>query len=511
MYKNVLVVFSKQDSALRARIEDDGLDGLRDAAGNQVVVHSARHASDARHKSEQLDLQFAIVGHRLSEDARSPVEDDAGIALCAALRARGATHPIVLMLPYVASMSNALMVRCRELDVIPFNDGADAAPLICRQVADFQPPPRTLDVTLRLRPDAPWRYELLGNRFSYHCHGELQVDADKMDLARTLSHAIGAIQGDEWYSSFEDLGRSLTRSLCEATPFRDELARGIELAGGIERARIAFSLGQGDRRHYPIALEALFPPAKYTDVPWMVRAPLYRNVHSGAAAATAPLALPERPLRVLLVAAEADGYVDALPGTGGRALRLDVLPRVQRECEGLQRLMQPRQREGVVRELTLLRPRRDGRLSKAQLLDTLESQDWNVVHFAGHSLAREDGDRESRGYLFVGGPGEPEPVAIDEVAPFLRRTSMVYLSCCESNSPAFAIELARNGVPIVIGYRWAVDDRFAALHAHLFFRHLFQQRRVETAFLHTRRALHRRFSRRDRVWASSMLVFGGDV
>ena len=210
-----------------------------------------------------------------------------------------------------------------------------------------------------------------------------------------------------------------------------------------------------------------------------------------------------------MVSANADGYVDQFSTSGGRALRLDSLGMVERECTGLERFLGRRQRDGAVRDLQVLRHAATGRLTKADLLRALESQDWNVVHFAGHSFAREDAHRESRGFLFVGRPGEPEAVGIDEVAPYLRRSTMVYLSCCESNSPAFAVELARNGVPIVIGFRWRVDDRFAALHAHLFYRYLFQERRVETAFLHTRRAIYRHYSRKDRVWASSMLVFGG--
>jgi CHAT domain-containing protein len=148
------------------------------------------------------------------------------------------------------------------------------------------------------------------------------------------------------------------------------------------------------------------------------------------------------------------------------------------------------------------------KLSRDKLVATLESRDWNVVHFAGHSFAREEGDKESRGYIFVGGLGSPEAVDIEEIAPLLRNSTMVYLSSCESSSPAFAIELARRGVPIVIGFRWKVDDKFAALHAHLFYRYLFRERNVETAFLQTRRAIHRRYSTRDRVWASSVLLFG---
>jgi hypothetical protein len=509
LYKNVLTVFSKQDEPLRLRIEEDALEELLDAKGRRVVVHSARHVRDARDKVDQLkDLHFVVVGHRLAANGKSIVDELAGLALCAELRAGGATMPIVLVVPYVNAKTNELMVRAQELAITVFHDGPDVAALIREQVVSYSPPPRTLDVTLRLSADSLWKYELVGNRFHFYRRGDVAIDGSKLDMARSLSKAIGETQSDEWYGFFESLGRSLTDTLCQAPAFNDDLQAGIELAGGIERARISFSLGQVDRKHYPIALEALFPPQKYTAVPWMVRAPLYRKVHAGHGLVDSLFGPNQRPLKVLLVSADADGYVDELAGANGRALRLDELLSVERECKGLERYFRCRQQEGRVRELSVLRRDGDGRITKRALLDALETEDWNVVHFAGHSVSREDGDKESRGWLFVGRPGSPEAVGIDEIAPYLRRTTMVYLSCCESNSPAFAVELARHGVPIVIGYRWRVDDRFAALHAHLFYRHLFKERRVENAFLQTRRSIHRHFSRRDRVWASSMLVFG---
>ena len=55
----------------------------------------------------------------------------------------------------------------------------------------------------------------------------------------------------------------------------------------------------------------------------------------------------------------------------------------------------------------------------------------------------------------------------------------------------------------------AVEDRHAAIHAQLFYRHLFQLRSLESAFCRTRRWIHeRKLLQTQPVWASSVLVLG---
>lgn len=504
MYKNVLLVFSKQETALRGEIEDEALYDLIDVAHNVVMVHSAKDRNDALKRDAQLEMQFAIIGHALAVDGRSPIDDDGGIALCSLLRERGRDYPILLLIPYMTVVTNSLTELCQKLNVTPYRTGSDVLAIIRRQVLMYKPPAKTLDVMLRLQSDAKWAYELLGVQFKFYRTGPLSLDLPLLAMARSLSDTIGTTPGAEWYTLFRTLGRSLTQRMCEETRFGIELSEGIKLAGGIESVRISFSLGSVDRTHYPIALEALFTPSEYPEVPWMVRAPCYRNVASGRRTAPTLFGSSNAPLNILLVTANAHGFVDGL-GAGGAALQLCALAKAERECIGLKRHLRHHKAVGG---LELLNVPATEKLSRAVLLDKLEARDWSVVHFAGHSFAREDGEKESRGYVFVGGAGSPEAVDIDEIAPLLRRVTMVYLSSCDSSSPAFAIELARHGVPIVIGFRWKVDDWFAALHAHLFYRYLFRDRNVETAFLQTRRAIHRRYSDRDRIWASSMLLFG---
>jgi hypothetical protein len=504
---HVLIVFSKQDTALREQIEDEALQGLVDREGRPVVVYSARNHADAVAGQAEVGAQFVIVGHALARDSRTPVQETGGIELCETLRGRGLTCPMILLVPHVTSLTNNLLARCVSAAVTPYHTGGEVLDLVRQQVRAYRPPPKVLDVVLTLRPDSNWEYSLIGTNFKYQRTGYLKLSAELLDKARALTRFIGMAPAAGWYEFFRDLGTSLSAGLCEATKFGLDLEHGLELAGGIEQARISFSLDMVDRTHFPIALEALFPPPSFPEVPWMVRAPLYRNLGPGHSLGNPLFGTGVPPLKILLIGADAHGHVNDVAGANGKALFLNRLGAVHRECEGVRRCFRRNIDDRSVHALEYVKGGEGASLSRRQFLNTLEAGDWSVVHFAGHSFAREDGSKENRGYIFVGGPDRPEAIEIDEIASLLRRTTLVYLSSCESSSQTFATELARH-VPVVIGFRWKVDDTFAALHAHLFYRYLLRERRIETAFLQTRRAIHQRYSQRERVWASSMLVFG---
>src|SRR4051812_14607292 len=107
MPKNVLLVLSKQETALRSEIEDT-LSDLTDVTGKSVLVHASKTHRDALTRDADLEMHFAIIGHALAADGRSPVEGDGGIGLCVALRNGGREYPIVLLLPHVTVLTNSL-------------------------------------------------------------------------------------------------------------------------------------------------------------------------------------------------------------------------------------------------------------------------------------------------------------------------------------------------------------------------------------------------------------------
>jgi hypothetical protein len=503
MQKNVMLVFSAQDAALK-----DGLQASLEKGNvtrkDRIIVLSCRDTEGVFGIIRQMRIDFFVVGLALATDPLSRIDEDGGITLCELLRKNGVEAPIALIAPQVG---NSLTSRCALLGhVSPYYPGADLDAILSDQIKRYSPPPKTLDLILNAKQGEQWDYRLVGTHFDFQRTGVLQMDPTFLALARTLSRVIGQTTVD-WYPSFQELGKAIINQLCRAQDFRAALAEGIGAAGPIERTRITLTV---DKAHYEIALEAIFPPEPLPEVPWMVRAPLHRNVSNGGRGENVrPLfGQTMAPLKMLLICADVDGYVGKLWGQDGSVVELKPLRRVQRECEGLRRTLGRHDREFSITQFKQIPELDADHLSGRAIFQALESDNWDIVHFAGHSLSRIEDGKESRGYLFAGAKGSPEAIEISEIASYLARTKLVYLSSCQSSSSAFAVELAQRGVPTVIGFRWSVSDDFAALHAHLFYRYLFQRRQINTAFLNTRRAIYNRYSQRDRVWASSMLVMG---
>ena len=103
---------------------------------------------------------------------------------------------------------------------------------------------------------------------------------------------------------------------------------------------------------------------------------------------------------------------------------------------------------------------------------------WDVVHYAGHSYHAPE--NPALASLIVSGATEPVAVRINELAPYLRHSKLVYLSSCNSANAGFAFEAVQQGIPAVVGFRWGVRDDFADIHARLFYRKLFKERAIDT-------------------------------
>jgi hypothetical protein len=83
---------------------------------------------------------------------------------------------------------------------------------------------------------------------------------------------------------------------------------------------------------------------------------------------------------------------------------------------------------------------------------------------------------------------------------------LVYLSSCHSSEENFVFELAKQGIPAVIGFRWDLEDKLAQKYTACFYRQLFQHRlKLEQAFLETRKEMHYQHID-NRIWASPMLI-----
>lgn len=186
---------------------------------------------------------------------------------------------------------------------------------------------------------------------------------------------------------------------------------------------------------------------------------------------------------------------------------LPALPHIKQEMRMLKEL------RGNI-QVNLLRT--NAGMEPWSLADNLEKElrnhprRYDVLHFAGHALfAPGRREKDSRGYLIFSGSPEPRAVTIAEVAGWLAGTSvqLVYLSCCRSSAAKAAIELAKIGVPMTIGFNWDLDDDKAPDFAKEFYDALLEsQLQVCTAFRKARLTLHSRHEDADGIWASPVLV-----
>lgn len=490
MAKTVLLVMGDSDRDL--------LDLLaRTLEASDVAVIPQKNEKAALKILREVPIDFIAAALSLAPDSASPARTDGGVAFCEHARAISPA-PMALIAPAV---TNALQQRLAQIPSPPicFMVDADLPAMLLRQALATTPPARRLDVVIRADPTG-WTYELSGTGFAFDRRGRLNVMQANLGLLKTVAQALREDRTD-WADLFRGLGKGIVDCFFEQNDvFRQQLFAGIELAEGLPNTRVSFAVADA---YYEIALEAILSPLEELPEPWMIHAPLVRNIASAVAAEAQLFEGPPRPLRCLILCSDASGMVEL--GEGLAPIVVPPLPHLRKECEEVRRLF-----SRVARQLGFDEPRVVGAddaapLTPERLLDALrEPEPWDVVHYAGHSYhARENPAQAS--LIVSRGKDRPVAMRINELAPYLRRSKLVYLSSCNSANAGFAFEAVQQGIPAVVGFRWGVRDDSADIHARLFYRKLFKDRAIDTALWKTRRAMHR-LQRNDRTWASSMLV-----
>jgi hypothetical protein len=153
----------------------------------------------------------------------------------------------------------------------------------------------------------------------------------------------------------------------------------------------------------------------------------------------------------------------------------------------------------------------DGAAGSVRFVKALEKAfdegTWDLVHYAGHSFGQSapDGAR----VFLVFGPGEAGLVDGQTFARWVGKSRFLFLSSCQSAGAHFVLQMVKQTVPAIIGYRWKVEDLHAQLFARNFYASLFgaavNNRYLEYAFLEAKRALHGS-KLATPAWASPMLV-----
>jgi len=499
MTKKVLLVtgdgslLSELVSALGAREED-------------LEVRPCSDHSRGRDLLADVRPDFVIVSLALARDSKSPVADFGGLIFCkAAIAISAAPIAIVTPSPLTVAVSDGVRAVGGNVTPYPVADGYVAK--ILNQIRTTRPPAKRLEILIEAHADNRWTYSLRGVNFQYKRGGSLSFDLGAQAMSRRLSKNIEQLPPN-WEDQFEDLGRGIVLSLFGAgSSFTDDVKQGIEEAGGLHHTRVVFAVG---KEQYEIALEAIFPPVSTPCHPWMIHAPLLRNIPGQSASNTPLFEGPPRPKRCLIVGANTSGFCDDIV-VGGSSLELGKLSHIKSECDAVEALFKEAGDALGFDEPKVVGTDPTKPLRKQDFQSLLQDEQWDVIHFAGHAYySPPDQEGASSGpqhaCLFVGAPDHPEAVEMNTIAPSLRETtSLLYLSGCQTANAGFAVAAAQQGVPAVLGFRWKVQDKPAEQHARLFYHQLFREKAIDKAFRNTRRGM-RLLNRKDNAWASGMLV-----
>lgn len=500
-----LVLLVTADAALRSQLEA----ALGDQ-NEQNDINLLSFGNDARGIQAVRDSKpdFVITSLALARDTKSPIDEFGGLDFC---KAASAISPVPITVLTPSPIPEAVIDRLGTLGntVSYCSVGPELAAKILERIRSARPPRKVLDIVVRADENNHWEYEMRGENFVYpfERRGQLHFDEGAQHLCKVISGNIG--RGlPEWRELFEDLGKSIVLSLFPGNnAFESEVRDGLREAGGLSHTRVTFVVGEDQ---YEIALEAVFPPIKPARYPWMIIAPLVRNIR-GQDPPNSPLFDgSRRSKRCLIVGANTDGVVDDIV-VDGNPIELVKLSHIKAECDAVEALFKKAQRDIGFEDPRVVGTDPGQPLGKEQFLDLLQDS-WDVIHFAGHAYHSptvhpdEAPPGPQHACLFVGAPGKPVPVEMNTIAPSLRNTTrLLYLSGCKSANAGFTVAAAHYGVPAVLGFRWSIGDQPAALHACLFYRELFRKRAIDTAFRNTRRGM-RRIDKNNNAWASGMLV-----
>lgn len=148
-------------------------------------------------------------------------------------------------------------------------------------------------------------------------------------------------------------------------------------------------------------------------------------------------------------------------------------------------------------------------LPKAGALDVLQrlfSEEWLVLHIAGHGGYVQD-DRGQSGIFLDKGLR----LTAGEIAQMPQVPALVFLNCCYAGvvehaarpglAATVAEELVRQGVRAVVAAAWLVNDEAALTFARAFYEAMLQGQPFGQAMLHARRATHAAH-RKFNTWAA---------
>jgi CHAT domain-containing protein len=141
--------------------------------------------------------------------------------------------------------------------------------------------------------------------------------------------------------------------------------------------------------------------------------------------------------------------------------------------------------------------------SAADIIQALFSQDYKIIHLAGHGMFSED---PSRSGMVI---GNNVFLSTREICQMSSVPELVFVNCCHLGKTEGAIEalyrnrfklaanigtqLIENGVKVVIAAGWAVDDAAALEFTDVFYQYMFDGAEFGQAVLEARKAIYEKY------------------
>lgn len=498
-----------------------------DEEGHGPVAYWAptTNEADALVTLDQGRFDLLVLHLHLPANRKAPRNeaDRRGLALLRTLRDRGDDTPCVLLSP---SVNPGLKQECDRIAACgvaqlgfrfekgfkaalaqatgagrPAADPADAAPVAATPAERM-----TAEIEIRFQmPVQTYKVAITKGAQTYSFSGHCSIDLGSLQqLTERRGKEISTSLYPRWEKVLRDIGGVVLRALLADFRLRQHLVESVKEVGGLENTRIRFTVHP---RIHPLPLEALIEEdedAKF----WMLQAAVTRKLHMhipdhAGGSREGSRQTPDR-LNCLIIRADATGFID---GVGN----LRRLKNVAKECDWLERFLGNLDR--ALPQVAFGTPRVIGGIESdpASFLAELQAAltdgtEWHLIHFAGHSyLDPQDG----KSYLVVPGK-EPVRIAVEEFAHWARGARLIYVSSCGGSENQVILDLAANGIPAVLGFRWDIEDDRAAEHARIFYRELLTERRpIDQAFLEARKELNRRYQT-DRIWAAPILLLQDD-
>ena len=326
-------------------------------------------------------------------------------------------------------------------------------------------------------------YRLNGKGFPFETEHEVPIDEDTVKRLSTASVAIGSPPPANWKDILREIGTNLLDALSKDRYFMTLVTQGLGEGGEETSARVRFVVKPDPPDMYGLALEAVLCPLA-PDEYWMLSAPVYRRVLVNEPSTGGYLFTGGQRINCLIIDATTPGLVGD-PADPVALLR--PIPNVSKECEWVEELLVQNKSGFNIGDVRLLRNQPQKPPLAQQVKEALESRDWGIVHYGGHS---HYDNRNNTGYVFF--PGSPiESVEMKRFSDWLRRVAFTYFSSCDSGAGPFVFELAKRRVSNILGFRWEIDDKYAFEYAKEFYQSLFGNRSLEQAFLSARKRMYK--------------------